>query len=129
MGRRRIEVVPPTGHNPLVSIGIDLVRYITETITVLNNHMYDLTGFQRDTLYVIGGKEGPKGVEIKEELDKYYEAAVNHGRLYPNLDELVEKGLVEKGKLDDRTNQYTLTKRGRRELAARREWEDGLVDI
>ena len=91
--------------------------------------MYDLTGFQRDVLYVIGGNDGPKGVEIKVDLDGYYEKDVNHGRLYPNLDKLVEKGLVEKGKIDDRTNQYTVTKRGNRELADRREWEDDFVNL
>lgn len=89
--------------------------------------MYDLTGFQRDCLYVIAGGNEPKGVAIKEELDSYYETAVNHGRLYPNLDSLVEMGLVDKGKLDDRTNTYSLTDRGRRELEARREWENGYL--
>ena len=89
--------------------------------------MYDLTGFQRDCLYVIAGNDEPKGVAIKEELDNYYETAVNHGRLYPNLDSLVEMGLIDKGKIDDRTNAYSLTDRGRRELEARREWEDEFV--
>ena len=91
--------------------------------------MNDLTGFQRDTLYVIGGNDDPKGVAIKQELDDYYDGDVNHGRLYPNLDELVSKGLVEKGTKDDRTNEYSLTKWGRRELDARRDWEDGLIEI
>lgn len=91
--------------------------------------MHDLTGFQRDALYVITGLETPKGLAIKDELDEYYGTEINHGRLYPNLDILVEKGLVEKGKLDDRTNSYTLTRRGRRELSARREWEDRYVDL
>ena len=85
--------------------------------------MHDLTGFQRDLLYVIAGGDEPHGLAIKEELEEYYEKEIHHGRLYPNLDVLVEKGLVEKGKLDDRTNAYSLTRRGRRELAARREWE------
>ena len=89
--------------------------------------MYDLTGFQRDCLYVIAGHDAPKGVAIKDELDGYYESAVNHGRLYPNLDSLVEMGLVEKGKLDDRTNAYSLTDRGQREIEARREWEDSYL--
>lgn len=89
--------------------------------------MYDLTGFQRDLLYVIAGLDGPKGLEIKDELEKYYEGEINHGRLYPNLDALVDKGLVEKGKIDDRTNSYTLTDRGNREIEARREWEDAYV--
>jgi DNA-binding PadR family transcriptional regulator len=33
--------------------------------------------------------------------------------LYPNLDALVEAGFLEKGKLDDRTNEYRLTEAGR----------------
>ena len=86
--------------------------------------MYDLTGFQRDLLYVIAGLDGRKGLEIKDQLDSYYESEINHGRLYPNLDVLVDKGLVEKGKIDDRTNSYQLTSRGHREIEARREWEN-----
>ena len=85
--------------------------------------MHDLTGFQRDLLYVIAGLDEPHGLAIKEELEDYYENDVNHGRLYPNLDTLVEKGLVEKGQIDRRTNSYSLTRRGRREIEARREWE------
>ena len=90
--------------------------------------MHDLTGFQRDLLYVIAGLDGPKGLAIKDRLDDYYGTEINHGRLYPNLDALVEKGLVEKGRIDDRTNAYTLTQRGERELRARREWENGMVE-
>lgn len=89
--------------------------------------MYDLTGFQRDALYVIAGLEDPKGLAIKDALDDYYEAEINHGRLYPNLDKLVDKGLVEKGAKDDRTNSYSLTDRGQREIDARREWEDQYI--
>ena len=90
--------------------------------------MYDLTGFQRDLLYVITGRDSPHGLAIKEELEDYYETEIHHGRLYPNLDTLVEKGLVEKGERDRRTNFYTLTRRGRREIDARRGWEDEYVD-
>ena len=59
--------------------------------------MNDLTGFQRDLLYVITGLDDPHGLAIKDELEDYYEKEVHHGRLYPNLDTLVNKGLVEKG--------------------------------
>jgi DNA-binding PadR family transcriptional regulator len=90
--------------------------------------MYDLTGFQRDLLYVIAGREKPHGLAVKDELDQYYEAEIQHGRLYPNLDAVVEMGLVEKGSKDRRTNVYTVTKRGRRELKARREWESQYLD-
>lgn len=91
--------------------------------------MHDLTGFQRDLLYVIANFEEPHGLAIKDELEDYYEQEINHGRLYPNLDELVDKALVEKGELDKRTNFYTLTQRGRREITARREWENQYVDV
>jgi len=91
-------------------------------------HMYDLTGFQRDLLYTIAGQDDPHGLAIKEELEEYYEKEIHHGRLYPNLDTLVDKGLVEKSQRDRRTNEYVLTRRGRREIEARREWEKQYVD-
>ena len=90
--------------------------------------MYDLTGFQRDLLYVVAGQDKPHGLAVKDELEEYYEAEIQHGRLYPNLDTLVEKGLVEKGEQDRRTNYYTVTRRGRREIDARREWEQRYLD-
>lgn len=86
--------------------------------------MHDMTAFQRDLLYVIAGQDEPHGLAIKEALDEYYEKEVLHGHLYPNLDELVNKGLVEKGSVDGRTNSYNLTRRGQREIVARREWEE-----
>jgi len=89
--------------------------------------MYDLTAFQRDLLYTIAGQDEPHGLAIKQELEQYYEGEIHHGRLYPNLDEIVDKGLVEKGELDRRTNYYTITARGLRELEARRKWEDQYV--
>jgi PadR family transcriptional regulator PadR len=90
--------------------------------------MYDLTGFQRDLLYTIAGLDQPHGLAVKENLEEYYEGEIHHGRLYPNLDTLVEKGFIEKGHKDDRTNTYELTRRGQREIEARREWEDEYLD-
>ncbi|ELY93126.1 PadR family transcriptional regulator [Natrialba taiwanensis] len=91
--------------------------------------MYDLTGFQRDLLYVIAGQDDPHGLAIKDELEAYYETKINHGRLYPNLDTLVDKGLVEKGQKDRRTNVYSASRRGTREIEARREWENQYIDL
>lgn len=86
--------------------------------------MHDLTAFQRDLLYVIAGlDEDSKGLAIKAKLEEYYEEEINHGRLYPSLDTLVDKGFVEKGTIDKRTNSYTLSPRGKREIKSRREWE------
>jgi PadR family transcriptional regulator PadR len=94
--------------------------------------MDDLTAFQRDVLYVIGGldtESPPYGLAIKEELDQHSSGEINHGRLYPVLDQLAEMGFIEKGSVDDRTNSYSLTDRGHREIEARREWEDQYVGV
>jgi PadR family transcriptional regulator, regulatory protein PadR len=91
--------------------------------------MEDLTAFQRDMLYVIAGLNGPNGLEIKDGFEEYYAKEVHHGQVYPNLDTLVDKGLVDKGQLDRRTNVYTLTKRARREIESRREWEEEYVAL
>jgi DNA-binding PadR family transcriptional regulator len=85
--------------------------------------LHNLTGFQCDLLFVIAKLEKPHGLEIKDELQEHYEQNIRHGRLYPNLDALVEADLVEKGKKDDRSNEYRLRERGRSELKNRLEWE------
>lgn len=90
--------------------------------------MYDLTGFQRDLLYTVAGLDKPHGLAIKEELEDYYEKEIHHGRLYPNLDTLVDKGLIEKSQADRRTNVYSVTRRGEREIEARRDWEHQYVN-
>lgn len=90
--------------------------------------MFDLTSFQRDILYLVGGLDEPHGLSVKEELEKYYDSEIHHGRLYPNLDKLVEKGLIQKGQKDRRTNVYRLTDRGMREVRSRREWENKYVE-
>ncbi|WP_313696027.1 helix-turn-helix transcriptional regulator [Halorarum halobium] len=87
--------------------------------------MYDLTGFQRDLLTVTAGIEEPHGLTIKDDS----ESEIHHGRLYPNLDTLVEKGLLEKEEKDRRTNVYTVTKGGQRELEARCKWERQYVEL
>jgi DNA-binding PadR family transcriptional regulator len=96
--------------------------------------MIDLTAFQQLILLDVSIRErqngeSPHGLAIKSDLEEMYGEEVNHGRLYPNLDTLVDKGLVEKGQRDRRTNFYSLTRRGDREIEARREWENQYVDL
>jgi DNA-binding PadR family transcriptional regulator len=81
----------------------------------------DLTAFQQNILVVLAD-EPMYGLAIKRTLEEYYGTDVNHGRLYPNLDDLVELGLVEKSELDKRTNQYELTEAGEQALLARLDW-------
>ncbi len=94
-----------------------------DTTDEANGNYSDLTGFQRDLLTIIAGLEKPSGQNVLEEINQYMGADVTHGRLYPNLDTLVNKGFVEKGQLDRRTNYYDITEAGVEELEKRREWE------
>ncbi|ELY83439.1 PadR family transcriptional regulator [Natrinema gari] len=90
--------------------------------------MDDLTGFQRDLLYVIVGADQPSGQDVKDEIEQYYSSEINHGRLYPNLDTVVNKDLVEKGQLDRRTNYYAITDEGEQAIEDRREWVVQYID-
>ncbi len=81
----------------------------------------DLTAFQQNILVILA-EEARYGLAIKRELEEYYGTEVNHGRLYPNLDDLVELGLVEKSELDKRTNEYALTDDGHDVLRGRLAW-------
>ncbi|MBX0325549.1 PadR family transcriptional regulator [Halomicroarcula sp. F13] len=91
--------------------------------------MDGLTGFQRDILYALVGLESPHGLAVQAELDEYYSESVTRGRLYANLDELVDRGFVHKERQTDRSNQYTLTDHGVRAIVAHRRWtEQQLLD-
>jgi DNA-binding PadR family transcriptional regulator len=81
----------------------------------------DLTAFQHNILAILSD-EAMYGLAIKRHLENYYASEVNHGRLYPNLDHLVELGLVEKSELDKRTNQYALTDAGYEAILDKIEW-------
>ena len=92
---------------------------------MVQEHMLEsLTGFQRDLLYVIAGSGEISGQDVKEELQKAYDDSINHGRLYPNLDTLVDNGFVEKGSIDRRTNSYKITDQGLESIRAHEIWED-----
>ena len=82
---------------------------------------HDLTAFQHNILVILA-EEPMYGLAIKRELEDYYETEVNHGRLYPNLDDLVERGFVEKSELDKRTNQYELTDDGYETVLGQLDW-------
>lgn len=81
----------------------------------------DLTAFQYNILVILS-QEAMYGLAIKRELEAYYDDEVNHGRLYPNLDDLVDLGLVSKSELDKRTNQYALTEAGYDAVTEQLEW-------
>ncbi|RXK47824.1 helix-turn-helix transcriptional regulator [Halorientalis pallida] len=91
----------------------------------------DLTAFQKEALLAItrleDSDEEPYGLGIKRQLQERLGEEVNHGRLYPNLDDLVDLGLLEKEALDKRTNTYTLSEEGKGLLRAYRDYVDETV--
>ena len=95
----------------------------TDASNVRNDNelpLWDRTGFQRDLLRAIHCLGTPKGTEIQSTVQDWYGGKeVFYGRLYPNLDTLVDEGLIEKRKRerDSRTNEYELTNEGRDALA------------
>jgi len=100
----------------------------SNTVDQPTTDFHELTGFQRDCLRTILALEadGPvSGQDIKHALEADQDREINHGRLYPNLDALVDAGLVTKGEIDARTNSYQTTDGGR-ELVRRavQSWVD-----
>ena len=93
----------------------------TQTATPDPGIARELTAFQQNILTILA-EEARYGLAIKRELESYYDSEVNHGRLYPNLDDLVEMGLVEKSELDKRTNEYALTDEGLEAVLGQLEW-------
>lgn len=86
--------------------------------------LFQLTGFQRDLLTIIAGMEQPTGQEVKDEYEHTTGIRITHGRLYPNLDTLVEENLIYKGALSGRTNYYELTETGETALVSRTDWRE-----
>jgi DNA-binding PadR family transcriptional regulator len=84
--------------------------------------IHELIGFQRDLLLVMSGLDEPSGQQIKEELEATSNQEITHGRLYPNLDTLVERGLVTKGEIDRRTNYYAISEKGIDSLQQHHDW-------
>jgi DNA-binding PadR family transcriptional regulator len=92
-----------------------------QTVTDTPGIAKELTAFQQNILTILA-EEPRYGLAIKRDLEAYYDSEVNHGRLYPNLDELVEMDLVEKSELDKRTNQYALTDDGYEAVLDQLDW-------
>lgn len=84
----------------------------------------ELTGFQRDLVVVIAGigQTRPSGRTIRRALERLWETEVNESRVYQNLTELRDRGLVASRPLDGRTNGYAVTADGRALLGTYFEW-------
>jgi len=78
----------------------------------------DLSRFQIELLAIANTLTEPSGQDIRREYDSLTGSDTGHGQLYPNLKELVATGCMNKGKIDDRTNDYACSDKGRDVLEA-----------
>lgn len=90
--------------------------------------MQELTGFQRDILFVLGGLGASQGAQLKRELERSRYSSILPGRLYHNLDVLVDRSLVLKRDGAGRANEYQLTPEGRSSIREHSEWQRRYVD-
>lgn len=74
----------------------------------------DLTAFQTHLLCLIYRLGPTEGVILQRALEELYPEEINHGRLYPSLDRMVDSGLISKQtkESDKRRNEYALSGRG-----------------
>lgn len=98
----------PENDNELASTEASLSPNVYPT-----EEWHDLRAFQRDLLKALAQLGSVKGLTAKKRLKTFYKGEVYNGRLYPNLDDLVERELVAKETIDGRTNAYQLTDWGR----------------
>ena len=75
---------------------------------------FGLTGFERDLLVEIYQMDQPSGQDIRGRMKAEHNEDVDHGRLYPNLNDLVDVGLLDKGEQNLRSNYYEVTNDGKR---------------
>jgi len=73
---------------------------------------FDLNSSKRDLLVEIYQMDQPSGQDIRHRMKAEHNEDVDHGRLYPNLNDLVDCGLLDKGEQDQRTNYYQITNDG-----------------
>lgn len=90
--------------------------------------MRELNIKQEDILIIIGKEPNRPSTEVKEELSEYYERDIQKGLFYPNVDVLVEKGLVRE-ETDNRKpeeREYSITQRGRELLQKQQEFRENV---
>ncbi|MFC6732410.1 helix-turn-helix transcriptional regulator [Haladaptatus sp. DYSN1] len=89
----------------------------------------DLTAFQVHLLWLIYRLGPAEGVNLQDPLEELYPEDINHGRLYPSLDRMVDSGLVNKRtkESDKRRKEYTLTGRGEWVAKEYRDFIDEMV--
>jgi DNA-binding PadR family transcriptional regulator len=90
----------------------------------------ELSGFRRDILLILARSEPTNGRGLLDDLSTLRDEDIGDARLYPNLNALVDKGLVEKRENyhDDRSHEFRLADAGRYALRDHAQRLAGAVD-
>lgn len=104
-------------------------EYPTDQLQHCPDQWYQCTGFQRDLLLAIISHEqynhDPYGLALQEWLQTRYPQNVTNSRVYTNLGDLADRGLIHAEPLSEHKNAYRLTDTGTDCLAA----HGRLVDV
>jgi len=93
--------------------------------------MPELSDFQRDLLMTLARSEPTHGSGLVEDLQSLRAESITQGRLYKNLDDLHDHGLIEKRirpTKDQRRNEYALTTEGRESIRQHAQRVAGAAD-
>jgi DNA-binding PadR family transcriptional regulator len=90
----------------------------------------ELSGFRRDILLILARSEPTNGRGLLDDLSTLRDEEIGDARLYPNLNALVDAGLVEKRENyhDDRSHEFRLAHAGRYALRDHAQRLAGAVD-
>lgn len=81
--------------------------------------MTDINKWQTTILAAAAAADDQNGQDIARRIEQAHGVDVSNGRLYPNLDALVDAGLLTQRTDGGRANRHNVTDRGMRELEAR----------
>lgn len=85
-----------------------------------------VSAFRRDVLVATASMDHPNGLDVRERLEQHY-GDVLSPRIYQAMNDLIDMGLIEKRKVDGRTNAYIVTAEGERAVRADLDWREELL--
>jgi DNA-binding PadR family transcriptional regulator len=83
------------------------------------------TATARDLLYLAYERDDPTGQDLRAALSEVRCGTTADGQLYPNLNKLINAGLLEKhdlGSADSRENAYRVTELGEKAVCGHLAW-------
>jgi DNA-binding PadR family transcriptional regulator len=90
----------------------------------------ELSDFRRDILLTLARAGATHGAGLVDDLSALRDEEIHDGRLYPNLNALVDADLVEKreNEHDERSHEFVLSERGRHSVREHAQRVTGAVE-